>query len=400
MHTSSEPVKWRQHLTLNMPQPAEARPVWVHACSVGEVGSVAPLVNALLERHLPVHLTVVTRTGMHHAMRLFGERATISYLPWDLPSLMTRLVAHLNPRLLLLAETEFWPGMLAACRRRQIPVMGVNTRISDRSFPRYRATRLLWGHWLKGVALFLAQSELDAERLVGMGVDRARVRVAGNLKYAVSPPTVDVEALRRYLDPTMKRPILLAASTHEGEEEMLLRMWPTWKQKCPDLLMVLVPRHPERFDETGTLIRRVGCSYAAWSCGIDSEVDVVLVDAMGVLGQLYTVADIAFVGGSLVPVGGHNPLEAAICGRGVVTGPYVHNFRQMMRDMQQAGAAVVAEDEESFGRAIRRFLTHADELRTLHGSAAAFMQGKAAVLPRILEAVEPYLGAPKVDAGV
>ncbi len=383
--------KWRQHLTLDMPAPG-TRPVWIHACSVGEVGSVAPLARELIARGLPVHFTVVTRTGYAHAHKLLGESVSVSWLPWDLPGLMRRFVRQLAPRLLLLTETEFWPGMLAACRRRNVPVIGINTRISDRSFPRYRATRGLWRRWLASVSLFLAQSELDAERLQAIGVDESRIQVTGNLKYAATPPNIDARALRQRLDATEQRPILLAASTHEGEEAAILDCWPSWKRLRPDLLLALVPRHPERFDDVANLVTSRGFSLARWS---DQEaapgVDVVLVDAMGVLAGLHAVADLTLIGGSLVNVGGHNPLEAAICGRGVVTGPHVQNFRAIMTDMQHAGAAIVTADANELDAAVRRLIEHPDELSELHARATAFMRDKGAVLDRTLAAIEPWL---------
>jgi len=382
--------KWRQHLTLDLPSP-QSGCVWIHACSVGEVASIAPLAKALLARGAPVHLTVVTRTGHAHARALFGTGVGLSWLPWDIPGLMARFVRHLAPRLFLLAETEFWPGMLAACHKAGVPVVGVNTRISDRSFPRYRATRRLWQHWLQPVSLFLAQSETDAERLRAMGVNTARIQVSGNLKYAVAPPDVDASALRRQLDDTLARPILLAASTHEGEETALLDMWPAWRHIRPDLLLALVPRHPERFDAVARMVETRGLTLARWSATERPAADVALVDAMGVLAGLYTIADLAFIGGSLVNVGGHNPLEAAICGRGVVTGPHVQNFRAVMRDMTRAGAAIVTKDENDLDAAVRRLLTHPEELARLNTHAASFMRDKSAVLARTMEAIEPYL---------
>jgi len=363
----------------------------VHACSVGEVSSVAPLIGALLEKSLPVHLTVVTKTGLTHARRLFNSRITVSYLPWDVPGLMRRFISRLDPRLLLLAETEFWPGMLAVCHRQGIPVIGVNTRISDRSFPRYRASRFLWRRWLSPISLFLAQSELDARRLAEMGVQPSRIRVAGNLKYAVSPPSVDAAALRKRLDQSMCRPIVLIASTHEGEEDAVLDMWPQWKHLQPELLLVLVPRHPERFDEVAEQIGRRGMHLMRWSVEDDANAESVLIDTMGMLTSLYTIADIAVIGGSLVPVGGHNPLEAAICGRGVITGPHVQNFREIMRDMQQAGAAVVTENSHALNTAVQHFLQHPDALKELNARAAAFMHDKARVLERVTEALRPFL---------
>lgn len=385
--------KWRQHLTFDLPVVAH-HPVWLHACSVGEVASVVPLIRELFRLKLPLHLSVVTKTGFDHATRLFGGRINISYLPWDAPGLMKRFIKRLNPRILLLAETEFWPGMLAACHRGGIPVVGINTRISDHSFSRYRASRFLWRRWLSPVSLFLAQSELDAERLVGMGVSSDRIRAVGNLKYAIKPPAVDTNDLRKRVDSSMGRPVLLAASTHADEEETLLGMWPEWKRIRPDLLLLLVPRHPERFDTVADQITQRGMRLSRWSGNkTDPEADIILIDAMGVLNGLYTIADMAFIGGSLVPVGGHNPLEAAICGRGVITGPHVQNFREVMRDMQQANAAVVTEDRHALDRTVRHYLRHPDELKQLHAHAAVFMQDKSRVLDRVMEAVRPFLEA-------
>ena len=383
--------KWRQQFALDLPA---ARPgcIWLHACSVGEVGSAAPLAEALLEHGHDVHLSVVTATGFAHADRLLGNRVTLSYLPWDLPGSMARFVRRLEPALLLLTETEFWPGMLSACRKQRVPVIGINTRISDRSFPHYRASRLLWRRWLAPVALFLAQSKQDGERLAAIGVPGSKIQVVGNLKYAVSPPLVDAEALRLKLDASGERPILLVASSHEGEEAAILDMWPHWHALRNDLLTVIVPRHPERFEAVAELIGERGHRLRRWSEGEPGQpADFVLVDAMGVLGQLYAVADIAIIAGSLADIGGHNPLEAAVCGRGVVTGPHVQNFREIMRDMQQANAAIVCRDRYEIEACISRLLSHPDELRQLHGQAALFIADKGRVLERMLQAIEASL---------
>ena len=384
-------VKWRQHLTFDLPA-ARTGCLWVHACSMGEINSVAPLVRWLLAQGYDLHLTVVTRTGYQQAHRLFADAVTISFLPWDLPGAMRRLVRRLQPRLLLLTETEFWPGMLVACRRSDIPVIGINTRISDRSFPRYMATRALWRRWLRPVHLFLAQSELDASRLASLGIPAGHIRVAGNLKFAIRPPEADAGALRQRLDPPGgRRPILLIASTHDDEERRLLAMLPGWRSLVPELLTVVVPRHPERFDTVAATIADTGLSTARWSGPPPDRCDICLVDAMGVLSSLYTVADLVIIGGSLAPVGGHNPLEAAICGRGVVTGPHIENFRDVMLQMQAAGAAVVASDDTELDAVVRRFLAHPEELKQLHAQAAAFMTDKAAVLDRITAALQPLL---------
>ena len=386
-------VKWRQHLTLDLPV-GRAGCLWVHACSMGEINSIAPLVRRLLANGHAIHLTVVTQTGYNQAQRLFAGLVTLSFLPWDLPGAMRRLVRELKPSLLLLTETEFWPGMLAACRRQAVPVIGINTRISDRSFPRYMATRGLWRRWLAPVRLFLAQSDLDAARLVSLGIPNECIRVVGNLKFAIQPPEADADVLRQHLDPSGRRPILLAASTHDGEEQRLLSLLAGWRMLVPDLLTVIVPRHPERFETVASMIDQSGLRASRWSQPATNSHDVYLVDAMGILSSLYTVADLVIIGGSLVPIGGHNPLEAAICGRGVVTGPHVENFRDVMRQMQSYGAAVIARSDAELDAAVRRFLSHPEELRQLHAKAVAFMTDKGAVLDRVIAALQPYLPQP------
>ena len=388
--TDATAKKWRQQFALDLPAPAPGC-IWIHACSVGEVNSVAPLIQALQRQGHVIHLSVITTTGMQHARTRFGEAIGISFLPWDIPGSMARFIRRLAPRLLLLTETEFWPGMLSACRRHAIPVIGLNTRISDRSFPRYRATRLLWSHWLKAVNCFLAQSEEDARRLTAIGVERERIQVPGHLKYAVVPPRVDADSLRRRLGAGSRRPVILAASTHEGEEAAILSMWRGWLHLHPELLLALVPRHPQRFDAVATLIRQHSLRLARWSEGCREDADVVLVDGMGVLAGLYAIADLVIMGGSLVPHGGQNPLEAAVCGRGVVTGPHVQNFRAIMQDMQQAGAAIVTTDADELDRAVTRLLERPDELKQLNASATVFMQDKSQVLEHVLAALRPYL---------
>jgi len=393
------PMKWRQQFTLELPA-ARTGCVWIHACSVGEVGSVVPLVRALLKQGHAIHLTAVTSTGFAHAERLLADAigsasVSLAFLPWDFPTAMSRMIRRLNPALLLLAETEFWPGMLSACRRQNIPVVGINTRISDHSFPRYQASRWLWKRWLAPVSIFLTQSEVDRERLIALGVSATTVQVAGNLKYAVSAPVVDSAALRAKLDTSCTRPILLIASTHEGEDARLLDMWPAWHAACPELLTVIVPRHPQRFDQVADLIRQHGLRMSRWSDDRSEKTainnDVILIDSMGVLSDLYSIADAVIMAGSLQNVGGHNPLEAAICGRSVVTGPHVQNFRAIMQDMQKAEAAIISRDDRELEDAVCRLLTHPDELRQLHANAALFIEDRAHVLDRMLEAIKPWL---------
>jgi len=337
---------------------------------------------------------------MQHAQRHLSKlsNTSISYLPWDLPSLMPRFTRTLQPALLLLAETEFWPGMLKACHKQGIKIVGINTRISDRSFPKYHATRFFWKRWLAHVDLFLPQNDTDVKRLIAMGVKPERTHVAGNLKYATQASSVDTESLRRHIDASMHRPIILIASTHEDEEQRILNMYPQWHQQQPDALLIIVPRHPERFEHVAELIQSRGYSLARWSEGkISPQADIILVDAMGVLQTLYSITDIAIIGGSLAPVGGHNPIEAAIYGRGVITGQYIQNFRDIMADMQSHNAAIIAHSDNDLEQVVVRLIQHPHELQQLNASAAHFMQDKAQVLQRICQAITPFLPTPPTE---
>ena len=232
-----------------------------------------------------------------------------------------------------------------------------------------------------------------------MGVDRERVHVAGNLKYAITAPDVDAMALRCQLDPEASRPILLVASTHDKEDEKILDMWPVWHSLRPNLLTIIVPRHPERFEQVADTIHNRGLKLARWSelqkntPGSAVDPDLILIDAMGILGKLYTVADSVIIAGSLENIGGHNPLEAAICGRGAVTGPYIQNFREIMDEMQRNHAAIIASDNSELEQAISRLLTHPDELKELNASATLFIQDKGGVLERMMAEIEPWLAS-------
>jgi 3-deoxy-D-manno-octulosonic-acid transferase len=384
------PSKWKQHLTLQLPQ-VKATPIWVHACSMGEVASVAPLIDRMINLQHRIHLTVVTRTGFAHAKRLFGGAITISWLPWDLPFLMRRFIQHLQPSLLILCETEFWPGMLKACKKRNIPIVGINTRISDRSFPKYYKTRKLWQRWLSAVTLFLAQSPIDAQRLQQIGVPTTKIKTVGNLKFAIQAPNVDANQIRHMIDPSTQRPILIIASTHADEEAQILSLLSKWQHIQPNLLTLIVPRHPERFGDVEKLLQKNSISYTRYVEERTGHEQVILIDTMGILTQLYTIADLVFIGGSLVDIGGHNPLEPAVCGRGVVTGKYAQNFRAVFDDMQHQGAAIIVQDKEELGAAISRLLEKPDELKQLHAQATLFMQNQNQVLDDMWHEISPYL---------
>ena len=333
-----------------------SRPLlWIHAVSVGEVLSASRLVKTL-DAALPSYLIVVsttTRTGQALARERFGAER-VFYCPLDLPWAVRAYCRALDPLLLVLVETEFWPNLLSACFRRRIPVAVVNARVSDRSWPRYRLLRGLWRPFLRRIEVVLAQSELDAGRLQALGCLPQRVSVAGNLKFDVRiAEETPAARLLRDLAPNLR--LVVAGSTLQGEEAALLEAWPRLLQADPQLAMVLAPRNPERFAAVASLLADSGFPWlrrSEWNGQQETAYaplvpgQIVLLDTIGELASIYSLAAVAFVGGSLVPAGGHNLLEPAQFGAPIIAGPHDANFRAIAEALHAANALrVVSRDE-------------------------------------------------------
>ena len=340
--------------------PAGERPlIWLHAVSVGEVLAVTRLVRAL-ESALPGALIVVsttTRTGQALASERF-ESNRVFYCPLDLPWAVRAWLNALKPSSLVLAETEFWPNLLHGCFRRDIPVAVVNARISDRSWPRYKRLRRLWQPLLSRLSRVLAQSQTDADRLLALGCRPDRVSVAGNLKFDVRAAQ-ESEATRLLKSMTAGLRVVVAGSTLEGEESALIEAWPRLLAADSQLVLVLAPRHPERFGVVAALLEKSGllwCKRSDWyseSPGArPASVDalrpgtIVLLDTIGELASVYSLASVAFVGGSLVPAGGHNPLEPAQFGVPIVMGPHYANFVAIVESLRSHDAMRIAAKED------------------------------------------------------
>ena len=338
------------------PESAGGRPlIWVHAVSVGEVLAVSRLVKTL-DSALPDYLVVVsttTRTGQTLARERFGANR-VFYCPLDLPWGVRAYLNALQPRLLILAETEFWPNLLNGCFRRGIPVAVVNARISDRSWPRYQMLRRLWRPLLGRLSRVLAQSPTDADRLKAIGCRPERVTVTGNLKFDVRTAQ-DAEATRLLKIQAGSLRFIVAGSTLEGEESVLLEAWPRLLLADPALAMVLAPRHPDRFHAVAAMLERSGIAWVKrsdWNAQPAATQktlrpgEILLLDTIGELASVYSLASVAFVGGSLVPAGGHNPLEPAQFGVSVVMGPHYANFRTIAEDLRAHNALCIAPKEE------------------------------------------------------
>jgi 3-deoxy-D-manno-octulosonic-acid transferase len=335
---------------------AEGKPIiWLHAVSVGEVLAISRLVQEIEAAlpHYAIFISTTTRTGQDLARTRFGADR-VFYCPLDLPWAVRAYLTALQPRILILAETEFWPNLLNACFRRDIPIVVVNARISDRSWPRYQMLRRLWRPILGRISQALAQTETDAQRLIALGCDPERVSVSGNLKFDVRvAKQAEATRLLKVLGGDLR--FLVAGSTLEGEETALLAAWPRLLAVDPHLVMVLAPRHPERFAAVSTLLQNSGFAWSrrsAWEGKSPGTIaplqpgQIVLLDTIGELASVYSVAAVTFVGGSLIPAGGHNPLEPAQFGVPIVIGPHYANFRAITDDLRAHNAIRIASSNE------------------------------------------------------
>ena len=335
--------------------------IWVHAVSVGEVLAVSRLVKTL-DAAWPeyfVAISTTTRTGQELARERFGANR-VFYCPLDLPWAVRAYLNALKPRMLVLAETEFWPNLLSGCLRRGISVAVVNARISDRSWPRYRRLRGLWEPFLRRLSAVLAQSQTDAERLRAIGCAPERVSVAGNLKFDVRA-TEEADATIQLKARGAELRFVVAGSTLEGEEAALLEAWPKVLQADPRLVLVLAPRHPERFEGVAALLERSGLEWEKRSDWLSQKAGeltalkagtIVLLDSIGELSSVYSLSSIAFVGGSLIPAGGHNPLEPAQFGVPIVMGSNYANFRAIVEDLRAHDGIRITAKEDLAGTLI------------------------------------------------
>jgi 3-deoxy-D-manno-octulosonic-acid transferase len=373
--------------------------LWVHAVSVGEVLAVSRLVKTL-DDALPEYLIVLsttTRTGQALARERFGANR-VFYCPLDLPWAIRAWLNALRPRLFILAETEFWPNLLSCCYRRKIPVAVVNARISDRSWPRYRWLRRLWRPFLNRLSRVLAQSQTDAERLKAIGCLPQRVTVAGNLKFDVrADDETDATRLLKVLARNLR--FIVAGSTLEGEETALLEAWPRLLQADPQLAMILAPRHPERFVAVAALLEKSGVAWVRrsdWRSAPEGSLkplkpgQIVLLDTIGELASVYSLASVAFVGGSLIPAGGHNPLEPAQFGVPIVMGLHFANFRAITEDLLAQQALRISAKEALSATSIE-LLRDSHAAKAMGARARQVFEQQAGATTRCVEALKKLL---------
>ena len=369
-------------------QPAEQPLIWVHAVSVGETRAAEPLIRAL-QREYPQHrilLTHMTPTGREAGEALYGDTVLRCYLPYDYPGAVAHFLDHFRPRVGVLMETEVWSNLIHACRERRIPLYLVNARLSEKSFEKYRRFAELTRASLGELTAVAAQTADDAQRLAALGAENAVI--AGNLKFDIELPVAQLklgEAWRRRYGES--RPVLLAASTRDGEEDLLLSR--LGALEAPFALLVIVPRHPQRFDAVAALIERHGIRYQRRSREepVAPDTRVVLGDSMGEMFAYYAACDVAFIGGSLLPFGGQNLIEACAAGKPVLFGPHTYNFAEAAEGAIAAGAALRVADADELMRKAQRLLTDAGAAARMGEAGRAFGKAHQGATRRVMELI-------------
>jgi 3-deoxy-D-manno-octulosonic-acid transferase len=380
-------------------RPGAPRPpgplAWIHAASVGEAVAMLPLLGRILDHRADAHALVTT--GTVTSARLMGERlpprALHQYVPVDRIDGVRRFLTHWRPDLALWTESEFWPNLIGETHRLGVPCLLVNARMSDASFVRWRRLRSLIAPLLSGFALCLAQNEREADRLRELGAPN--VRAVGNLKWAAPPLPADADELARLRAATGHRTVWLAASTHAGEEAAAAEAHRALEADRPGLLTVIVPRHPERGEAIARELRAIGLTVAMRSLAepIASDTGIYLADTLGELGLFYRLADVVFVGGSLVAHGGHNPLEPARLDCALIHGPHMFNFAAITETIAGAEAATAVSDRGALTRAVGTLLDDGDLRRGRAAAARAVADAEAGVLDTVAAAIAPYLDA-------
>lgn len=370
--------------------------IMLHSVSVGETLAAIPLVRALRHHYpyLPITMTTMTPTGSERVQSAFGKDVHHVYLPYDLPGSIKRFLDQVDPKLVIIMETELWPNLINVLYQRHIPLVIANARLSSRSAAVYKKIGGFVRNILHRITLIAAQNQEDGDRFVEIGLKRSQLTVTGSLKFDISvTPELAARAvtLRRQWAP--RRPVWIATSTHDGEERILLAAQRKLLEKHPDLLLILVPRHPERFSTAKDLVQKAGFSYILRSRSEipSGSTQIVIGDTMGELMLLYGIVDLAFVGGSLVERGGHNPLEAAAHAIPVLMGPHTFNFNDICAKLSQAKGLITVADIDSLVKEVETLLTDEDYRRYYGRHAVEVLYQNQGALQRLLQLLEPHL---------
>lgn len=391
-----------QRLGLRLGELPPAPRIWLHCASVGEVRAARPLVEGLLARY-PQHsllLTTMTATGAQQAQALMGEQTAADqvrlahrFLPLDYPGAAKRFLNRVKPKVALLFETELWPNLLHACHQQAVPVVVVNGRLSPRAFARYQRLRPLMASALANLTWLAAKSAADAERFQALGARAEVTTVVGSLKFELAPQDKAIEESERLLREWGERPVWVAGSTREEEEVLVLEAHRQLCKRFPDALLVLVPRHPQRFDEVAAL-----CTNGGWVLSrrrqqqaVTPQTQVYLGDTLGELATLYAAGSVAYVGGSLVPLGGHNVLEPAALGKPVLSGPFIENFNDVAEPLLAVGALTLVSTPDALAVRLAEYFNKPGRAREQGEAGQAVINAHRGALARTLKGLDCWL---------
>ncbi len=371
--------------------------IWVHAVSVGELNAAIPLIIALRKRYadVPLVVTTVTPTGSDRLRQVFGDEIFHIYLPYDLPGSVHRFLGRIRPRLAVVMETEIWPNLFFACRQRGIPVVIANARLSERSLRGYGPVQPLAGEAIRSATFIAAQSQTDYERFLSLGAQPERLALVGNIKYDIDVPVAMVSGGAQWRQKAGElRPVWIAASTHEGEELAVVNAHAQVLQRFPDALLIIAPRHPERFRPVWQLCESFGFRTRSRSEHGEATPDsqCFVADTLGELLLFYAAADVAFVAGSLEPIGGHNVLEASSLAKPVLVGPHTHNFAEITDLLIVRGAAQRIAHADALGEAVCELLGDEARKNAMGEAATGIIAQQRGALERTMTVIQQIAG--------
>ena len=372
--------------------------MWVHGASIGETLSLLPIVERMTQRGLSVLVTSGTKTSASLIARRLPPGAIHQFVPLDVPRYIKRFLEHWHPDLALIAESEIWPNTIMALAERDIPLVMVNGRMSDRSYQRWQKMPGIIRGLLERFALCLAQTFDDAERLARLGAPR--VIVTGNIKFDAAPPPADPRVVAHLSGLIAGRPVWLAASTHPGEESAIIAVHRALANRHPHLLTIIAPRHPHRGPDVASLARQAGLRASRRSEGIhpDRATDIYVVDTVGEMGLFYRLSPIVLMGGTLVPIGGHNPIEPAKLGAAILHGPHVHTATEIYEALDRSRGAVMVKDSATLARAVNELLSNAALTRDMARKSGEAVQALGGAVDRTMQSVEPFIVQAKLGA--
>ncbi len=382
---------WQERLGYVAPSPEPV--IWVHAVSVGETIAAAPLVKALQRRNpeVPILMTAMTPTGSARAKAMFGNQVRYAYSPYDTPGAVRRFAERIRPMALVIMETELWPNMIANTFRHDVPIFLINARLSERSARGYERVPSLVRPLLQSIRWIAAQAEEDAGRFLRIGAEPESVSVTGSIKFDVdisSQLRAEASALRKQLGE--HRPVWIAASTHDGEDRQILEAHKSVLRRFPDALLVIVPRHPERFDDVAQLTESEGLQLSRRSeptGAVPTNAQVYLGDTMGELLMLYGASDIAFVGGSLIERGGHNPLEPAAWGMPVLSGPHIFNFETIYNRLNAGHGLYLTPSSDALADCVMALMADPDSAKRAGDNALAVVNANRGALEKVVDGI-------------